>query len=295
MATFWTTADLVARIRDWQVVTYGSAPDLFAYVIQDFEPGFYPMSANSLLARATYDRPTETIGTFNSSTLRDYFHESGIRFAHEHTFEPRILPELRAAMAAPAVPRTRTIVVYGRPKTPRNAFPALVDGLRAWRASDALSDGWTVVSVGQAHPEIDLGKGMTFRSTGKLGLDAYAALLREAAIGVSFMVSPHPSYPPLEMAHLGMLVLTNRFATKDLDAWHTNIRSVDDLSADTVAAALSDLCRRFERDPGGGPAGTPIRLDFISDEPQFPFAQELAAQLQGTGRPDSIEAGSPIP
>ena len=43
---------------------------------------------------------------------------------------------LRAALAVPAGPRRRTIVVYGRPRTPRNAFPAIVDGLRAWRASD---------------------------------------------------------------------------------------------------------------------------------------------------------------
>ena len=70
------------------------------------------------------------------------------------------------------------------------------------------------------------------RSIGKLDLDAYAALLRESAIGISLMVSPHPSYPPLEMAHLGMLVLTNRFAAKDLATWHPNITAVDDISAE---------------------------------------------------------------
>ena len=40
------------------------------------------------------------------------------------------------------------------------------------------------------------------------------------------MISPHPSYPPLDMAHLGMLVATNRFGAKDLSTWHQNIHSL---------------------------------------------------------------------
>ena len=32
------------------------------------------------------------------------------------------------------------------------------------------------------------------------------------------MLSPHPSYPPLEMASCGGLVVTNTFANKDADA-----------------------------------------------------------------------------
>ncbi len=74
------------------------------------------------------------------------------------------------AMAAPAVPRSRTIVVYGRPGIPRNAFPAIVDGLRAWRASDPNAAEWAVISVGEVHPDIDLGGGAMLRSRGKLDL-----------------------------------------------------------------------------------------------------------------------------
>ena len=288
VATFWTTAHLVSRIRAWQRETFGWAPDAMAYLIQDYEPGFYPFSAHHLLARATYDRPDETIGIFNASTLRDYFRSSGIRFEREHMFEPRILPELRAAMARPAVQRSRTIVVYGRPTTPRNAFSALVDGLRAWRQADPGSSAWTVLSVGEKHPVIDLGDGLTLRAVGKLDLDAYATLLRESAIGVSFMVSPHPSYPPLEMAHLGMLTLTNGYATKDLATWHTNFRSIDDLDADHIARELTDLCRRFDADPEVGAKGRPIRMDFLSDEPQFAFAEQLATELRASTARDAV-------
>jgi hypothetical protein len=290
VATYWTTAELVARIRRWQAATFGRAPDGSAYVIQDFEPGFFPWSAQWMLARGTYGASAETIAVFNTSLLQDHFHASGIRFEYEFCFEPRLLSALRAAMASPEVPRSRTIVVYGRPGIPRNAFPAIVDGLRAWRAADPTAGTWTVLSVGEAHPDVDLGRGVVVRSMGKLDLDAYAALLRSSAIGVSLMVSPHPSYPPLEMAHLGMLVLTNGFGAKDLSAWHTNISSVSDVSAETLAAELSALCRRFEADPEVGARGRSSRPDYTSDEPQFPFAPDVADLLRrGTVQGDRMQ------
>jgi hypothetical protein len=77
-----------------------------------------------------------------------------------------------------------------------------------------------------------------------------------------------------------MLVLTNRFAEKDLSTWHSNIRSVDGLSATSVAEALGELCRRFAADPGVGAAGRSSRPDYLSDDPQFPFAEQLAADLR---------------
>jgi O-antigen biosynthesis protein len=290
VATYWTTAELVARIRQWQAATLGRAPDHSAYVIQDFEPGFFPWSAQWMLARGTYDASAAAIAVFNTSLLQDHFHASGISFEHEFCFEPRLLPALRSAMATPAVPRSRTIVVYGRPGIPRNAFPAIVDGLRTWRSADPNAATWTVISVGEAHPDVDLGGGAVLRSIGKLDLDAYAALLRSSAIGVSLMVSPHPSYPPLEMAHLGMLVLTNGFGAKDLSTWHTNITSVSDVAAETLAAGLSALCRRFEADPEIGAHGRSSRPDYTSDEPQFPFAPDVADLLRpGTAQGDRTQ------
>ena len=280
LATFWTTAEAVGRIRAWQASTFGSAPARFAYLIQDYEPGFYPSSGQSSLARATYTNLSETIAIFNTSLLRDFFHASGISFAREFAFEPRLLPALRRAMTSPSVKRSRTIVIYGRPDTPRNAFPAIIDGLAAWRTSDPQAAGWRLVSVGQTHPDIDLGGGLLLESLGKLALDAYAGLLRTSAIGISLMVSPHPSYPPLEMAHLGMLVLTNGYEGKDLSAWHSNIRSTDDLSARAIAAQLSELCRAFEADPEAGDAGRPLRPDFIAETSAFAFADQVAAALR---------------
>jgi SAM-dependent methyltransferase len=280
IATFWTTAELVLRIRRWQEATYGAAPPRFAYLIQDFEPGFYPWSAQHVLARATYDEPDSTIAVFNTSLLRDYVHEAGIRFANEFVFEPRLPAALRAVRDRQQTPRDRRIVVYGRPQTPRNAFPLIVEGLRDWRARQPRAADWSVVSAGQDHPDVDLGGGRFIRSVGKLDIGAYGDLLKRSGVGLSLMYSPHPSYPPLEMAHLGMLVLTNRFDGKDLATWHTNIVSLGRDTSDGIGEELAALCRRIELDPQAGERGTTLRPDYLGDAPQFPFATEVAALLQ---------------
>jgi len=282
VATFWSSAELAVRIRTWQRDTFGRVPDRWAYAIQDHEPAFYPSSARSELARATYDDPAATVAIFNTALLQQAFHDLGIRFDHEFAFEPRLPGALRAALDRPAGSRDRRIVVYGRPRTPRNAFPALVDGLRAWRASDPRAAQWELVSAGQAHPPIELGGGGRLESLGKLDLEAYAELLRTSAVGVSLMVSPHPSYPPLEMAHLGMLVLTNRFGPKDLSSWHPNIRSLDGLAAETIAAGLTERCRAFEDDPSAGDRAATLRPDYLSTAPQFPFGRQVAELLGGS-------------
>lgn len=289
VATFWTTAEFAIRIAAWQAATLGASPGRLGYLIQDFEPGFYPWSANHLLSLATYASPVPTIAIFNTAILRGYFHDAGLTFAHEFAFEPRLPDGLRAVLARPPDrPRERRIVLYGRPRTPRNAFPLLVDALREWRSREPEASDWTVVSVGQQHPDIDLGGGTVVRSLGKLDLHDYGQLLRSSSVGLSFMISPHPSYPPLEMAHFGMLVLTNRFAGKDLSTWHSNITATDDVSIDGVAAALAVLCRRAEADPGLGDRGTSSVRDYLSDEPQFPFAAEVAALLGGPDTPDAV-------
>ena len=96
LATFWPTADWVRQVRAWQLETFGSVPGRFAYLIQDYEPGFYPRSAQSMLARATYDDPVATVAVFNTDLLRGAFEADGIAFEHAFSFEPRLAPALAA-------------------------------------------------------------------------------------------------------------------------------------------------------------------------------------------------------
>jgi hypothetical protein len=118
------------------------------------------------------------------------------------------------------------------------------------------------------------------RSLGKLEIEAYASLLTESAVGLSLMVSPHPSYPPLDMAHLGMRVVTNRFGPKDLGAWHENIISAETLTADGVADAIAAQVAAFEADPHGGERAHALESEYLAEGPIFPFAETLALRLK---------------
>lgn len=116
-------------------------------------------------------------------------------------------------------------------------------------------------------------------SVGKLTLADYGALMLESAVGVSLMASPHPSYPPLEMAHFGMLTITNRFANKSWDKVHDNILPIDSIRPQAIAAALSAACARFEADPTQGDRGQSGMPHYLSTSDEFAFADELAAAL----------------
>ena len=278
LATFWTTAELAARLVRWQGATFGGEPRPYAYLVQDFEPGFYPWSAQSELARATYPGDVPVIAVINSGLLKAYLDGQGVAFHDPLTFEPRIDARLRPFLVEPPRQRVRRVVVYGRPETPRNAFPLLVDGLRSWVAGGG-GGGWEVVSAGRSHPPVELGRGLRMRSVGKLEIEAYGSLLRESALGVSLMVSPHPSYPPLDMAHLGLRVVTNAFGPKDLSSWHENIVSAAAMTAGAIAEAIASQAAAFEADPTAGDRARPVRPDYVADGPVFPFANALAERL----------------
>jgi hypothetical protein len=277
IATAWWTADLAYRLVSWQTSRYGAACPI-VYLIQDYEPGFYPWSARYALAERTYHPEVPTIAVFNSSPLRDFFSGLGYQFAVDYTFEPRLNAVLAAELERTGIPdRARQIVVYGRPSVPRNGFPLIVEALRLWSAAAPDAAKWCVLSVGEQHPDITLPGGVVLRSLGKLDLQGYARLLAESAVGIALMLSPHPSYPPLEMGAFGMRTISNRFAAKDLGKLHPNIFAPDDLSPASIAARLRELTVAFARHQGRdeeGPwsvAGTP----FADGGPMFPFTDEL--------------------
>jgi hypothetical protein len=52
----------------------------------------------------------------------------------------------------------------------------------------------------------------------------YAAFTRSVDLGLTLMYTPHPSYPPLDIAACGGVAVTNRFGVKqDLSNYSTSI------------------------------------------------------------------------
>jgi O-antigen biosynthesis protein len=283
IATTWWSAHLARRLISWQSETFAQPSLPLIYLIQDYEPAFHPWSSRFLLAQQSYHDSGPTVAVFNTRVLRDYFAAQGHTFEKEYCFEPRMndtLRELRPTRPAEWPVKRKQLVLYGRPSTPRNAFALAIESLRQWVKMMPGAGDWSIISVGEDHRDVELGDGLRLRSMGKLSLTHYARVLQDSAVGMSWMVSPHPSYPPLEMAHFGIWVLTNRFANKDPSAWHENLVSPTSLSPDAVGRCLTDLCQRVEADPMRGWLGRSYMPEYVGSTTPFPFVNELLRDLE---------------
>ncbi|MGO8973337.1 MAG: hypothetical protein ACLQNV_07390 [Steroidobacteraceae bacterium] len=235
LATAWWTAYFGFEARNMQKSLYGEAPPLY-YFIQDHEPDFYGWSTRYALARSTDLRPDQTRAIINSEELYNFFAKN-YGFA-DACYVPYAVNE-RLRRSFKAVPKERIILVYARPSTQRNAFEILVDGLRLWQQADPIvARSWRIVAAGETFEPWRVQQVSNIEIVGKLPLEDYADVLCRAAVGVSFMISPHPSYPPLEMAEAGAIALTNKYAEKDLSLRADNIVSVNVVTPESFAEHL---------------------------------------------------------
>jgi len=252
VATGWWTAYCFFSVIQWQKGIFNlSHSQPLIYLIQDYEPCFYSFSSRYLMADSTYKNEIPTIAIFNSRLLHDFFKERGYSFRQEYFFDPVLNSNLREHLLNGENPvRKKQIIVYGRPSILRNAFELIVASLRLWTAQQPNVKEWNILSVGETHPNVELSNGTVLLSLGKLSLDEYAKLMKETYMSVSLMVSPHPSYPPLEMSTFGIRTITNRYANKDLSSFNENIISLDNINAQNISKTLLKLAAEYPE--GGG-------------------------------------------
>lgn len=269
----WMTLNLQPLIEQ-QAAYYGNRAKPLVFLIQEYEPQLYPFSSAHMLMREGYDRTQRLWGVFNSSNLHWYFGKQGHEAERAFVFEPVISDKLRPYLdRVETSPRAKRILVYGRPGIARNCFPAIVRGLRRWVSEFPRAAEWEIVSAGTAHKPIDLGRGLSLASVGKLSLDKYAETLLSSSVGLSLMASPHPSYPPLEMAHMGLRAITNSYFGKDLAPFHANIRTLDSISERNLAASLAAACGEF-----GDPVNADRNSEYVRSAP-YPFLPDICSAL----------------
>lgn len=244
LATGWWTAYTIASVIEEQKKYYQKECNPLIYFIQDYEPGFYAWSSRYLMADSTYRLDIPTIAIFNSNLLRDYFQKSGYEFEKEYSFDPILNENLRKYLIEKqgTVPRKNQIIFYGRPTVQRNAFELVLAALKKWATTMEGSQDWEVLALGETFDKIALGNGKEIRAMGKLTLEEYGHVMLESKIAISLMVSPHPSYPPLEMSTFGVKTITNCYDNKNLDAFNENIISLQNCSDTAIANQLMELC-----------------------------------------------------
>lgn len=274
MSTAWWSEHLRKELSSLQADVFGMPPKS-VYLIQDYESNFSAWSSRWAIAEATYrDHGNQVLSIINSEELYGFMNA---RFGIEgHLIPYRMNEDIKRSLSAK--PKERIILFYGRPSVPRNAFEILIDGLVTWQQKDpVLASKWRILSLGEMYPDIQAYPLQNLEIKGKVALEEYAALLSAASVGVSLMLSPHPSYPPLEMASSGLMTVTNQYDFKDLSRRSDNFVSISDVTPEAVAAGIEAAIAGAE-----ARIGTIVPYRSVKDLP-FPGpefnGQELASLL----------------
>lgn len=238
MATAWWTAQIA------KYAVQHTRHKEYLYMIQDCEILLHPASSDYALALETYRLPHVPI--INTRVLLDYFVEERIGLFSERqfsekaiTFEPAIdrtlfYPENRREGGA------RKLLFYARPVSGlRNLYELGLAALRRLVEEQKVSSrNWEFWAMGNDSGDEVLGNGAILRSLPWQPLPDYAQTMRNADVLLSLMLSPHPSYPPLEMAACGRPVVTNTFGAKT--ARYLSEVSPCIIGADPTIESISD-------------------------------------------------------
>lgn len=192
----------------------------FIYLIQEFEPGLYEFSSRYALALETYDM--DFYGIINEHFLADYLCDYKIgRFANPKfidscaIFEPALDTHKFYATKDKTSTQTKRLLFYARPNAPRNLFELGLNALQTAALQGVFSnENWEIFFIGESLPEIKLGNNVIIRCASWLNFDDYAEFVRNSDIALSLMLSPHTSYPPLEIAACAGIAVTCIFANK---------------------------------------------------------------------------------
>lgn len=255
LATAWWTAQPAHRI-----LAQSRRPRPYLYLVQEFEPGLYPWSSEYALAEETYAHDIRPI--VNERTVLDFlvdrrqgrFADPGFVARDCVTFEPALDLRKFHPGAVGTRPGKRRLLFYARPSAPRNLYQLGLAALKDAVEADAFPVAeWELCFMGEKIPDLHLGKGHVIRTLPWQDFDGYAKTMRESDVGLSLMLSPHTSYPPLEMAACGVPCVTTSYATKTAERLVGISRNLIPATADRahLAAALreafvksTDLARR---------------------------------------------------
>ncbi|MFN8163262.1 MAG: glycosyltransferase [Solirubrobacterales bacterium] len=191
IATQWHTAYLAAHFPHTR---------RRFYLIQDFEPAFYPAGTNYALAEETYR--LGLYGICNTQRMLSLFEN---RYGGKGmSFTPAVDDSVfHANGRREHGERPVTVFTYARPGHWRNCWELASPALGELK--QRLGQDLRIVTAGSwARPD-DLGRGiehlglLDYRETGKL--------YRQCDLGLALTVSEHPSYLPLELLACGTPVV----------------------------------------------------------------------------------------
>lgn len=230
--SWWTTCATMAAVDHKQII----------YLLQEDERMFYSRGDERRLCAEVLGS-TSIKFVINSELLYRHFTEGD---------EPLHNIAARGCWFEPAFPEAhyRDEIIKRQKRTKKNfLFYARPTALRNmyWRGLEVIAraiedrvlspDDWNFIFVGRDLEPVILPNDVVPQFRESLPWRDYAALIREVDLGLSLIDTPHPSYPPLDMAASGAVVVTNRCGVKSsLANYSKNIICSEPTVQDLVGA-----------------------------------------------------------
>jgi hypothetical protein len=214
--SWWTTWSTVQSVRSHRII----------YLLQEDERMFYPEGDEKLRCQETMSNADIHI-LVNSYLLYQHLVDDGFGNIKQRAlwFEPSILDNDGERLPATRDPKKWNFFFYARPVNFRNLFylglevieKALLDGIL-----DAKD--WNFFFAGKDLTRLALNGSIEPALIQNVKWSQYKKVVKSMDLGLSLMSTPHPSYPPLDLAASGCVVVTNTFGVKtNLEAYSANI------------------------------------------------------------------------
>ncbi|RLD77509.1 MAG: hypothetical protein DRJ10_11820 [Bacteroidetes bacterium] len=233
IATSIITAQIVNHIRE-QLKT-----KKFIFLIQEYESLFFPSGSLSALSDESYTFPHFAV--FSTEILRQYFKSNSIGVFSSLSGDDNSVSFKNSIVALTPDKnlhqrKTKKLLFYFRPEehAARNMYET---GLIALK--QAIEEGyfekhdWEFYGIGSLLPvnsKIKITQEKSLIIIPKVNLKEYTELMPEFDLGLSLMLSPHPSLVPIEMCSVGMVTVTNTYANK-------NERALKSISENFICAS----------------------------------------------------------
>jgi len=241
--SWWTTGSTVSSVPLSRVI----------YLLQEDERMFYNHGVEHLRC-AQFMNLGDLVTIVNTKILYQHLVNSGLSRLLQHgwSFEPSF-PSSVYYPRSKIEGRKKQFAFYARPGHPRNLYEFGVDLIR--KAVDLgvinLLD-WDIIFVGCNSTHIAFNDGRYQPKVyNDLSWEDYATLAGSVDLALCLMYTPHPSYPPMDFAASGAVVVTNRYGVKtDLSSYSGNILCGDltiDSMLDTVANGIQLALDEEER------------------------------------------------
>ncbi len=217
--SWWTTQSVKATFGEKRII----------YLLQEDERAFYPYGDDRLKCSDLLKSPGIQF-VINTKLLYDHFVSDGFKNIQENGlwFEPSWNND--TFFYEKSEPNyKKNFFFYARPNNLRNLFYLGIEVINQAVLLGILKpEEWELYFVGKDIPSFSINNLFVPHVYQNLPWTEYAALVRKVDLGLSLMYTPHPSYPPLDLAASGAVVVTNRFGMKqNLDQYSKNIICCD--------------------------------------------------------------------